>query len=486
MDSSKHRIEKDSMGEVSVPIDALYGAQTQRALVNFTISPQPLPWKFIQAVLLIKAAAAQANSDLGLLSENHSERIQNCVNDLLKSPPLDQFPLSIYQTGSGTSTNMNVNEVIVGHLRQQGVELSPNDHVNLGQSSNDVIPTAIHLAAALETSSSLLPGISRLAAAIRVVGEQHREVIKTGRTHLMDALPIRFQDELEAWASQLDECSEGIESGLERILRLPIGGTAVGSGVNCHAEFPAAIIELLNRHTHLQFTEARSKFKGLSSLGPLVEFSGHLKTCATALMKIGNDLRWMNSGPLTGLGEIQLPALQPGSSIMPAKVNPVIPEAVCMAAARVFGNDTTVAIAATGSNFQLNTMLPITAAVILESIELLAGSCNSLAEKAITGMTINLQVFEKALSFNPILVTSLNPVVGYLKAAEIAKTAQKQKRPILDVALEMTNIPEDELKKLLDPIHLARGNRTSGGNEPAGGSMTAPQQLSARKAGKLA
>lgn len=460
MKSNKGRIEKDSMGEVSVPVDALYGAQTQRARVNFTISSQPLPWNFIEAVLLIKAAAAESNSNLGLLSKKHSDLIRGSVDELLDSRPLDQFPLSIYQTGSGTSTNMNVNEVIVGHVRSKGVELSPNDHVNLGQSSNDVIPTAIHIAAARETSSSLLPAISRLAAAIRGVGEEHREVIKTGRTHLMDALPIRFEDELEAWASQLDECSEGINSGLTRILRLPIGGTAVGSGVNCHAGFPAAIIQLLNHSTKLNFTEAPSKFKGLSSLGPLVEFSGHLKTCATAIMKISNDLRWMNSGPLAGLGEIQLPALQPGSSIMPAKVNPVIPEAACMAAARVLGNDTTVNTAAIGGNFQLNTMLPITAAAILESIELLAGSCNSLAEKAIAGITVNLQVFEKSLSFNPILATSLNPLVGYLKAAEIAKKAQQQKRTVLDVALEMTDIPEDDLKKLLDPKHLAEGNGT--------------------------
>lgn len=459
MSNSKHRMEKDSMGEIPVPVDALYGAQTQRALMNFTISSQQLPWKFLEAVLLIKAAAAEVNGDLGLLSTEHSKLICRSVEDLIASRPLDQFPLSIYQTGSGTSTNMNVNEVIVGQARKSGTELSPNDHVNLGQSSNDVIPTAIHLAAARETSSSLLPAIRKLAESIRGFGAQHRGVIKIGRTHLMDALPIRLEDELEAWASQLDECIEGIESGLKRILRIPIGGTAVGSGVNCHSKFPAAIIVLLNRRTKLDFTEAASKFKGLSSLGPLVEFSGHLKTCATVLMKIGNDLRWMNSGPLSGLGEIQLPALQPGSSIMPAKINPVIPEAVCMAAARVLGNDTTMNVAGIGGNFQLNTMLPITAAVILESLELLAGGCISLAEKAIDGMTVNLQVLEQSLDFNPILVTSLNPIVGYLKAAEIAKLAQKQKRRVLDVALEVTEIPKDDLIKLLNPRHLAEGNR---------------------------
>jgi fumarate hydratase class II len=457
MDKDKYRIEKDSMGEVQVPVEALYGAQTQRAVVNFTISSQTLPWSFIEAVLVIKAAAARTNGELGLLAPEIADLICDSIDELLKLQPMEQFPISIFQTGSGTSTNMNVNEVIVGMVRKKGVELSPNDHVNLCQSSNDVIPTALQISAAQASTGSLLPALRELAGIIRKCGADNSDVIKTGRTHLMDALPIRLQAELEAWAVQLDECAERIESALPRLSRLPLGGTAVGSGVNCHPDFPAQAIAHINRKTTLVFTQAISCYKGLSSLDTVVEFSGHLKTCAISLSKIANDLRWMNSGPLAGLGEIKLPALQPGSSIMPAKVNPVIPEAVCMAAAQVIGNDTTINLAGMGGSFQLNTMLPLAAANILQSIDLLAGSARALGEKAIKNMTVNRRNFEQALSLNPILVTSLNPVVGYLKAAEIAKIAQKENRPVLDVALEQTDIPREELQRLLDPKNLADG-----------------------------
>lgn len=457
MDENKYRIEKDSMGEVKVPNTALYGAQTQRAIENFTISPQPLPWKFIEAVLLTKRAAASTNSEVGLLSAEYARLICNAVDELLETRPVEQFPVSVYQTGSGTSTNMNVNEVIVSIIRSQGAELSANDHVNLGQSSNDVIPTAIHISAARAATESLLPAIKKLSTYIRSFGAQHSDVIKTGRTHLMDALPIRLQSELEGWAAQLDECSEGIESALPRLQRLPLGGTAVGSGVNCHPDFPAKAIACISKLTNLTFTETRSKYKGISSLDTIVDFSGHLKTCAIALSKIANDLRWMNSGPMTGLGEITLPALQPGSSIMPAKINPVIPEAVCMAAAQVIGNDTTINLAGLGGSFQLNTMLPVAAANILQSIELLTGSALSLGEKAIKNMSLNRDIYARALSFNPILVTSLNPIIGYLKAAKIAKTAQKEGRPILEVALEQTDIPQKTLERLLNPENLAKG-----------------------------
>jgi fumarate hydratase class II len=352
---------------------------------------------------------------------------------------------------------MNVNEVIVGMVRQKGVELSPNDHVNLCQSSNDVIPTALQVSAVRISERSLLPALRALAECIRTVGAENSDVIKTARTHLMDALPIRLQAELEAWAAQLDECGERIESALRRLSRLPLGGTAVGSGINCHPDFPAKAIQHINRTTALVFTRTASCYKGLSSLDTVVEFSGHLKTCAIALSKIANDLRWMNSGPLAGLAEIQLPALQPGSSIMPAKVNPVIPEAVCMAAAQVIGNDTTINLAALGGSFQLNTMLPLAAANLLQSLELLAGSADVLGEKAIKNMTVNRQVCARALALNPILVTSLTPIVGYLKAAEIGKIAQKEQRPVLEVALEQTDIPREELQRLLDPKNLADG-----------------------------
>jgi len=460
MDTGAYRIEKDSMGEVQVPTEALYGAQTQRAVVNFTISSQTLPWSFIEAVLRIKAAAARANEMLGLLTQANADLICNAVDELLLSRPLDQFPLSIYQTGSGTSTNMNVNEVIVGMIRKKGIELSPNDHVNLCQSSNDVIPAAIQISAVYTTTIKLLPALKELSGIIREFGAEHSDVIKTARTHLMDALPIRLQSEVEGWAVQIDECRERLEAAFPRMSRLPLGGTAVGSGVNCHPGFPSKAIEHINKKTDLFFTQAISRYKGISSLDTVVEFSGHLKTCAISLSKIANDLRWMNSGPLGGLGEIKLPALQPGSSIMPAKVNPVIPEAVCMAAAQVIGNDTTINLAGLGGSFQLNTMLPLAAATLLQSIELLAGCAGSLGEKAIKNMRVNRQVFERVLSLNPILVTSLNPVVGYLKAAEIGKIAQRENRPVLDVAMEQTDIPREELQRLLDPKKLAAGNES--------------------------
>ncbi len=459
MPKTKFRKERDSMGEIEVPLQALYGAQTERAIRNFTISTQPLPWSFIEAVLLIKAAAAITNGKLGLLPGDYVRAIEDAVQEILTTRPIDQFPVPIYQTGSGTSSNMNVNEVIVGLVRRKGVELSANDHVNLSQSSNDVIPSAIHLSAAMAATGSLLPALTELAQIIRTFGATHAEVVKTGRTHLMDALPIRLQAEMEGWAAQLDECVERIESALPRLQRLPLGGTAVGSGVNCHPQFAAMAIAHLNKMTNLTFTQASSLYKGLSSLDTVVEFSGHLKTAAIALSKIAGDLRWMNSGPLTGLGEICLPSLQPGSSIMPAKVNPVIPEAVCMACAQIIGNDTTISLAGMGGNFQLNTMLPVAAAKLLESLELLAGSARSLGEKAIKDMTLNNEVYAQALALNPIMVTPLNPLIGYLRAAEIAKIAQREKRPILEVALEQTDIPREQLQLLLDPKNLADGGR---------------------------
>ncbi len=457
MNVNGYRVERDSMGEVQVPETALFGAQTQRAVLNFTISSQPLPWNFIEAILVIKGAAAGTNRELGLLSADKAQLICDAVDVMLTTSPIDQFPVSIFQTGSGTSTNMNVNEVIVGIVRKKGVELSPNDHVNLCQSSNDVIPTALQISAVCAATRSLLPALKALALIIRNFGAENSDVIKTARTHLMDALPIRLQSELEAWAVQLDECVERIEGALPRMSRLPLGGTAVGSGINCHPQFPSKAIAKISETTGLVFTQAASCYKGLSSLDTVVEFSGHLKTCAISLSKIANDLRWMNSGPLTGLGEIKLPALQPGSSIMPAKVNPVIPEAVCMAAAQVIGNDTTINLAGMGGSFQLNTMLPLAAANTLHSIDLLAGSARVLGEKAIKDMAVNRQVFERALSLNPILVTSLNPIIGYLKAAEIGKIAQQENRPVFDVALERTDIPEEELQRLLDPKNLAGG-----------------------------
>jgi fumarate hydratase class II len=457
--NSRFRTETDSMGDVQVPFQALYGAQTQRAVENFTLSSQTLPWSFIQAVLFIKQAAAGANNELGILSDDLAQVITESVTELLGSKPMQEFPVSVFQTGSGTSTNMNVNEVICGLARRQGITLSANDHVNLGQSSNDVIPSALHLAAVLETENQLLPALKLLTDEILQFARNNSDVIKTGRTHLMDALPIRLQAELEGWAAQISECCERLGDSLRRLRRLPLGGTAVGSGVNCHPDFPEKAIARLSEKTGVALVLATSLYKGISSLDTIVEHSGALKTTGVALNKIANDLRWMNSGPLTGLAEIKLAALQPGSSIMPAKVNPVIPEAVCMAVAQVIGNDATIHVAGLGGNFQLNTMLPVAAANILNSIGLLTGSALALAEKTIPKMQVNREGYSKALSLNPILVTSLNPIIGYMQAAKIGKISSEEKRPVIDVAKELTDIPHEELERLLDPKTLADWNK---------------------------
>ena len=457
--NSRFRTETDSMGDVQVPFQALYGAQTQRAVENFTLSSQTLPWSFIQAVLFIKHAAAGANNELGILSDDLAQVITESVTELLGSKPMQEFPVSVFQTGSGTSTNMNVNEVICGLARRQGITLSANDHVNLGQSSNDVIPSALHLAAVLETENQLLPALKLLTDEILQCARNNSDVIKTGRTHLMDALPIRLQAELEGWAAQISECRERLGDSLRRLRRLPLGGTAVGSGVNCHPDFAEKAIARLSEKTCVTLVLADSLYKGISSLDTVVEYSGALKTTGVALNKIANDLRWMNSGPLSGLAEIKLAALQPGSSIMPAKVNPVIPEAVCMAVAQVIGNDTTIHVAGLGGNFQLNTMLPVAAANILNSIGLLTGSALALAEKTIPKIQVNREGYSRALSLNPILVTSLNPIIGYMQAAKIGKIASEEKRPVIDVAKELTDIPHEELERLLDPKTLADWNK---------------------------
>ena len=457
MTDGKYRIEEDSMGQVKVPASALYGPQTQRAVENFVITGRRLPLGFIRALTIIKLAAAETNMGLGLLNEEKGRAITIAARKILQGGYDDQFPVSVFQTGSGTSTNMNVNEVICGLARIAGVEVSANDHVNLGQSSNDVIPTALHLAGALGLRDDLRPSLELLACKIREKGGEYSDVIKTGRTHLMDALPIRLQAEMDGWAAQIDDCVSRLDTAMGRLSSLALGGTAVGSGVNCHPEFPARTIVRINALTGLSCTVSPSFYKSLSSLETAVEISGHLRTCAIAFIKIANDLRWMNSGPLAGLGEISLPALQPGSSIMPAKVNPVIPEAVCMAAAQVIGNDTVVALAAQAGNFQLNTMLPLAAANLLDSIDLLTGAAASLAEKAIAGMKVNREVCSEAVARNPILVTALNPKIGYLAAAGIAKRAIAENRPILDIALEETDLTRSELGELLDPTTLADG-----------------------------
>jgi fumarate hydratase class II len=454
---SKFRIERDSMGELQVPADALYGAQTQRAVDNFPISGLTMPRPFIRALGLIKAAAAEANFKLGYLKKGQAQAIRKAADKVAAGEVDAQFPIDIFQTGSGTSSNMNANEVIAHLCAAAGSKVHPNDHVNYGQSSNDVIPTAIHVSATLTASEELLPALKHLKKAIDKRARELKNVAKTGRTHLMDAMPVTFGQELSGWSAQVGSAIERIEDALKRMRRLPQGGTAVGTGINADPKFGPAVAVELRKLTGVRFESAANYFEGMSSQDAAVELSGQLKTLAVSLMKIANDLRWMNSGPLAGLGEIELPALQPGSSIMPGKVNPVIPEAVTMVAAQVIGNDATITIGGQAGNFQLNVMLPVIAYNLLQSIGILANVSVLLADKAIAGFKVNKAHIREALDKNPILVTALNPVIGYEKGAATAKQAYKQKRPILDVALETTGLSRSELQKLLDPTALTRG-----------------------------
>jgi fumarate hydratase class II len=454
----KTRIEKDSMGEVRLPADALYGAQTRRAMDNFSVSNTPMPPAFIRAVARIKASAARVNRDLGLLEQDMADAIIAACQAIIVGDHADQFPVDVYQTGSGTSTNMNVNEVVAGIAgKQLGRAVHPNDHVNLGQSSNDVIPTAIHVSCAFAVRDNLLPALEHLQSCIEEKARGLEDCVKTGRTHLMDAVPLTMSQELSAWAGQVRQQQEWLQQGLEALCALAQGGTAVGTGINTHAEFARRFAEDLAAHTGFPFRPAANLFTAISSQDTAVTFSGQLKSLAVALSKIANDLRWMNSGPLAGLAEIELEALQPGSSIMPGKVNPVIAEAVLMAAARVMGNDTTVTIAGRAGNFQLNTMLPLIADVLLQDVELLSNSCLQLADKAIANFEVIYDNIRRNLDRNPILATALNPYIGYTAAAKIARQAYEEQRPVIDVAAEQTDLTREELEAILDPLKLTRG-----------------------------
>ncbi|HET6632083.1 MAG TPA: class II fumarate hydratase [Rhodanobacteraceae bacterium] len=454
---STFRIECDSMGELQVPAEALWGAQTQRAVDNFPVSGLAMPRQFIRALGLVKAAAAEANLKLGHLTQRQARAIRRAA-DMVAAGEVDaQFPIDIFQTGSGTSSNMNANEVIAHLAAKSGAKVHPNDHVNYGQSSNDVIPTAIHVSATLAASEQLLPALKHLGKTIDKRSRQLKNVAKTGRTHLMDAMPITFGQELSGWSAQVASAIGRIEDALARMRRLPLGGSAVGTGINADPRIGPAVATELRKLTGVRFESADNYFEGIASQDAAVELSGQLKTYAVSLMKIANDLRWMNSGPLAGLAEIELPALQPGSSIMPGKVNPVIPEAAAMVAAQVIGNDATITVGGQAGNFQLNVMLPVIAHNLLQSIEILANISRLLADKAIAGFTVNRAHINEALARNPILVTALNPVIGYEKGAATAKQAYKEKRPILDVALETTGLPREQLRKLLDPAALTKG-----------------------------
>ncbi|MGN8157253.1 class II fumarate hydratase [Salinisphaera sp. RV14] len=458
MADQNYRIEKDSMGELRVPRDALWGAQSQRAIENFPISDLRAPRAMINALGLIKASAAQVNRDLGLLDGDIAEAIIDAGKKVAAGDYDDHFPVDIFQTGSGTSTNMNTNEVIA-HVASQtaGQTVHPNDHVNMGQSSNDTIPTSIQVASVVECERHLLPALRHLRDTLHTKGEELSTVVKTGRTHLMDAMPVRFDQELGGWAAQIDSNIARVESALTRMRRLAQGGTAVGTGINAHPEFGERIARAISEVARCPFSTSENYFECLSSQDSAVELSGQLNTIAVSIMKIANDLRWMNSGPLAGLGEIQLPALQPGSSIMPGKVNPVIPEAATMVAAQVMGNHTTITVSGQAGNFQLNVMLPVVAYNLLQSIELLTNTARVLADKAIAGFTVNQDNLDDALSKNPILVTALNSVIGYDKGAAIAKQAYKEGRPVKELAMEQTDLSEAELDRLLDPAGLTQG-----------------------------
>ncbi len=464
--TTSHRTERDSMGELEVPADALWGAQTQRAVQNFPVSGRRMPRGFIRALGLIKQAAAAANARLGLLEEPVARAIGAAAAEVAQGMHDAHFPIDVFQTGSGTSTNMNANEVIA-HLasRRLGRAVHPNDHVNMGQSSNDVIPTAIQAGAALAVHGELMPALLHVCAVLRAKEREVGATVKTGRTHLMDAMPVTLGQELSAWRTQLENGHARLESVEPRLLALAQGGTAVGTGINAHPEFGRVFCAELAQLTGITFRPSRNYFESLSSQDAAVELSGQLKVIAVSLLKIANDLRWMNSGPLAGLGEIALPALQPGSSIMPGKVNPVIPEAAAMVAAEVIGNDATITVAGQSGNFQLNVMLPVIAYHLLESVRLLANVLRLLADRAIAGFTVNRGRLAEALERNPILVTALNPVIGYEKGAAIAKKAYAEGRPIREVAEKMTDLPREELAKLLDPAELTRGGLKGGGKE---------------------
>jgi fumarate hydratase class II len=451
------RIERDSMGELEVPAKALYGAQTQRAINNFPVSGTPMPVAFVHAVARIKLAAARSNHQLGLLDAERAQAIEKAAQAVIDGQHDDHFPIDVFQTGSGTSTNMNVNEVLATLASREGVEVAPNDHVNMGQSSNDVIPTAIHLSAAIAVNESLRPALVALQATIDRRADELSHVVKTGRTHLMDAMPLRMDQELGAWSSQVGQAIERFDSAMVRLCRLAQGGTAVGTGINAPEGFADLMAKELSQQTGLSFVPNDSFFASLASQDAAVELSGQLKGFACVVMKIANDLRWMNSGPLAGLGEIELEALQPGSSIMPGKVNPVIPESAAQAAAQVMGLDMAITVAGQSGNFQLNVMLPLVASNLLTSITLMSNTAKLLAERAIATFKVREDNLQGPLARNPILVTALNSVIGYNAAAAIAKKAYQAGRPIIDVAEEETDLERATLERLLDPTVLTQG-----------------------------
>jgi len=464
MNNEPVRIEKDSLGEVRVPAHALYMAQTQRAVENFPVSGLRFGRSFIRAMGIIKSAAAAVNAELGLLDSALASALEQAAAEVAEGRHDEHFPVDIFQTGSGTSTNMNANEVIAARARQiaGGTTFHPNDHVNLCQSSNDVIPAAIHIAAMIELHEKLLPSLNHLHDELLRKAQDNDDVVKTGRTHLMDAMPIRLGQQIGGWAAQVRLSIDRLTATQARLSELALGGTAVGTGINAHHEFGARVAARISLMTSIKFVESANHFAAQSAQDTAVELSRQLKALALALMKIANDLRWMNSGPQAGLAEIVLPSLQPGSSIMPGKINPVIPESVMMVAAQVIGNDAAIAVAASHGNFELLTMLPVIAHNLLQSLHILANASRLLADKAVSGFTVNRVQIAALVEKNPVLVTALNPIIGYDKTAEIAKQAGAEGRRIKDVAAEKTSLSREELDRLLDPRALTFGGIAAG------------------------
>lgn len=457
------RIEKDTLGEVRVPQNAYWGAQTQRALENFQISNLKFPKSFIKALAYVKLACLEVNYELGKIPQNFYNPIKQAINEIIEGKFDDQFPLDIFQTGSATSTNMNINEVISTRANEilTGKRITkepihPNDHVNMGQSSNDVIPTAMNVSAYYETKYKLIPSIEHLYQTIVKKSLELKDIIKTGRTHLMDAMPISFEQELSGWATQILYAKHRIESTFTRLRELAIGGTAVGTGINTHPNFGKKVAEKLSQLLNLDFIEASNHFEAQSSRDSILELSSTLKILATNLIKISNDLRLMNSGPIAGFSEIILPELQPGSSIMPGKVNPVIPEAIRMVGVQVIANDLSITISNSLGEFELNVMMPIMIYNILNSIEILTNACYILADKCIKDFIVNKEHVEELLYRNPIIATILNPIIGYDKSAEVVKKALKEKRSVKEIVVEMGYLSKEEAEKIFDLSKLIK------------------------------
>ena len=460
------RIEKDSMGEVQVPINGYYGAQTQRAVMNFPISPLRFPRPFIRAMGLVKKAAAETNVDLGHLNKEIASAITQAADEVIEGSLDDQYVVDIFQTGSGTSTNMNTNEVIANRaieIRGGKIgsrEIHPNDHVNMSQSSNDVIPTAIHISSMEELQKNLIPALRRLHGSLLNQAAQLDNVLKIGRTHLQDAVPMRLGQEFSAYATMIEKALHRIDSISPRLSELAIGGTAIGSGLNCPAGFAERVVTKISTWTKISFTEADNKFEALAARDAAVEASGMLKTVACSLMKISNDLRWLSSGPRCGIGEILLPPTQPGSSIMPGKVNPVIPEAIAMIAAQVIGNDITITIGGSSGNFELNVMKPVIAYNLLQSIALISNGCKVLAEKCIDGLQGDRERCKNMVEKSLAMVTALVPRIGYDRASALAKQAYESGRTVRDVAREEKVLSEEDLEQSLDPWAMTKGGVT--------------------------